>query len=98
MKNRTYDDDDGRVIADMSDLRRQPMVLPRLSKRGTGMNIESLCLLSSQSFAIEYTPRRRRIAGSRPMPERHNSKFRRTPPVSCADTPLKEGGIYSLPL
>ena len=33
MKNRTYDDDDGRVIADMSDLRRQPMVLPRLSKR-----------------------------------------------------------------
>ena len=33
MKNRTYDDDDGRVIADMSDLRRQPMVLPRLPKR-----------------------------------------------------------------
>ena len=33
MKNRTYDDDDGRVIADMSDLQRQPMVLPRLPKR-----------------------------------------------------------------
>ena len=33
MKNRTYDDDDGRVIADMSDLQRQPMLLPRLPKR-----------------------------------------------------------------
>ena len=33
MKNRTYDDDDGRVIADMSDLRRQPMLLPRLPKQ-----------------------------------------------------------------
>ena len=33
MTKRTYDDDDGRVIADMSDLQRQPMVLPRLPKR-----------------------------------------------------------------
>ncbi len=48
--------------------------LTRLLKDGTGMNIESLCLLSSQSFAIENTPRRRRIAGSRPMPERRNLK------------------------
>ena len=45
--------------------------LTRLLKGGTGMNIESLCLLSSQSFAIEYTPRRRRIAGSRPLPGRN---------------------------
>lgn len=33
MTKRTYDDDDGRVIADMSDLQRQPMLLPHLPKR-----------------------------------------------------------------
>ena len=29
-KNRIYDDDDGRTIADMSDIGRQPLFLPRL--------------------------------------------------------------------
>ncbi len=33
MTKRSYDDDDGRVVADMSGLERQPMVLPRLPKR-----------------------------------------------------------------
>ena len=33
MTKRTYDDDDNRVIADMSGLERQPMLLPRLPKR-----------------------------------------------------------------
>ena len=33
MRQRNYDDDDGRVIADMSDLERQPMLLPRRPKR-----------------------------------------------------------------
>ena len=28
-----FDDDDGRVVADMSGLERQPMLLPRLPKR-----------------------------------------------------------------
>lgn len=33
-KNRTYDDDDGRTIADMSDIGRQPMFLPHLPANG----------------------------------------------------------------
>ena len=33
-KNRTYDDDDGRTIADMSGIGRQPMFLPRFSENG----------------------------------------------------------------
>jgi hypothetical protein len=31
MKKKTYDDDDGRTIADMSDVQRQPMIVPDLS-------------------------------------------------------------------
>ena len=33
MQQRNYDDDDGRTIADMSGLERQPILLPRLPKR-----------------------------------------------------------------
>ena len=33
MQQRNYDDDDGRVVADMSGLERQPMLLPRRPKR-----------------------------------------------------------------
>ena len=34
-RNRSYEDDDGRVIADMSDVERTPILLPRLGgKRG----------------------------------------------------------------
>lgn len=33
-KNRTYDDDDGRIIADMSGIGRQPMFLPHLPENG----------------------------------------------------------------
>ncbi|MBQ6067701.1 MAG: hypothetical protein IJK89_12890 [Clostridia bacterium] len=33
MQQRNYDDDDGRTIADMSDIGRTPMLLPRLPKR-----------------------------------------------------------------
>ncbi|MCR5781521.1 MAG: hypothetical protein K6G90_02170 [Clostridia bacterium] len=33
MKNRGYEDDDGRTIADMSDVSRQPLILPRLPKK-----------------------------------------------------------------
>lgn len=33
-KNRTYDDDDGRTIADMSGIGRQPMFLPHLPENG----------------------------------------------------------------
>lgn len=33
MKRRVYDDDDGRTIADMSDVGTQPMLVPRLLKK-----------------------------------------------------------------
>lgn len=32
-EKKIYSDDDGRVIADMSGIERQPLVLPRLKKR-----------------------------------------------------------------
>ena len=32
-KNRYYDDDDGRVIADMGDVDRQPMLIPRFNRQ-----------------------------------------------------------------
>ena len=33
MRKKSYDDDDGRVVADMSGVERQPMVLPRFRRR-----------------------------------------------------------------
>ncbi|MBR2782841.1 MAG: hypothetical protein IKD93_01425 [Firmicutes bacterium] len=33
MKKRVYDDDDGRVVADMSVVERPPLLLPRLRRR-----------------------------------------------------------------
>ena len=33
MKKRGYEDDDGRTVADMSDVSRQPLILPRLPKK-----------------------------------------------------------------
>ena len=33
MRKNSYDDDDGRVVADMSGVERQPMVLPRFRRR-----------------------------------------------------------------
>ena len=30
MAKKTFDDDDGRVIADMSDIERTPLIIPRL--------------------------------------------------------------------
>ncbi len=32
-KNRQYDDDDGRTVADMSGIERQPLLIPRFSKK-----------------------------------------------------------------
>ena len=32
MAKKTYDDDDGRVVADMSDIERQPLVVPRFDR------------------------------------------------------------------
>ena len=33
MKKRVYDDDDGRTVADMSGIERQPLLLPRFRRR-----------------------------------------------------------------
>ena len=32
MPKKTYDDDDGRIVADMSDIERQPLIVPRLDR------------------------------------------------------------------
>ena len=33
MKKRVYDDDDGRTVADMSGIERQPLLLPRFHRK-----------------------------------------------------------------
>ena len=33
MKKRVYDDDDGRTVADMSGIERQPLLLPRFRRK-----------------------------------------------------------------
>lgn len=33
MSKKTFDDDDGRVVADMSGVERQPLVLPRFKRK-----------------------------------------------------------------
>ena len=40
MARRVYEDDDGRTIADMSGIERQPMIVPRLPKREKKKPIE----------------------------------------------------------
>ncbi len=57
MTKRTYDDDDGRVIADMSGLERQPMVLPRLPKRKKSAEPE---LPDAQQPELQLTGEERR--------------------------------------
>ena len=36
MKKKSYEDDDGRTVADMSELERMPLFLPRFPKRKKG--------------------------------------------------------------
>lgn len=36
MAKKTYDDDDGRTIADMSGVQRQPLIIPRFKKKEKG--------------------------------------------------------------
>lgn len=36
MAKKTYDDDDGRTVADMSGVQRQPLIIPRFKKKEKG--------------------------------------------------------------
>ena len=40
-KKKTYDDDDGRTIADMSSISRQPLILPRFKKSENNVDNEA---------------------------------------------------------
>jgi hypothetical protein len=56
-KKKTYDDDDGRTIADMSGVRRSSLFLPRsLKKHGTFAQPEE------KPTAPQYTDEQRRFA------------------------------------
>ena len=56
-KTKTYDDDDGRTVADMSGVQRSSMFLPRsLKKHGTFAKQED------ESAEPEYTNEQRRSA------------------------------------
>ena len=59
MKQKTYDDDDGRTIADMSGVQRDSMFLPRsLKKHGTFAEKEE----EEESTEPQYTNEQRRTA------------------------------------
>ena len=58
MKQKTYDDDDGRTIADMSGVQRGSMFLPRsLKKHGTFAEKEE-----EEATEPQYTNEQRRTA------------------------------------
>ncbi|MBR5428973.1 MAG: hypothetical protein IK116_00430 [Firmicutes bacterium] len=60
MKKREYDDDDGRTVADMSGIERQPLLLPRfrrrrekqLSSAGWGREERRAVLLGAMSASL----------------------------------------------
>ena len=62
-KEKQYDDDDGRVIADMSDIERQPMFIPRFDhlhkkeRRDMGREEETE---SRPEYEVQYTKEERR--------------------------------------
>ena len=58
MKQKTYDDDDGRTIADMSGVQRDSMFLPRsLKQHGTFAEKEE-----EEATETQYTNEQRRTA------------------------------------
>ena len=62
-KKRQYDDDDGRVISDMSDIERQPMIMPRFDhlhksdRRDMGQGPETE---KRPEYEVQYTDEERR--------------------------------------
>ena len=63
LKKKQYDDDDGRVISDMSDVGRQPMILPRFDhlhkseRRDIGRVEETE---NRPEYEVQYTDEERR--------------------------------------
>ena len=63
MNKKQYDDDDGRVVSDMSDVGRQPLILPRFDhlhkeeRRDMGRPDESA---SRPEYDVQYTDEERR--------------------------------------
>ncbi len=63
LKKKQYDDDDGRVISDMSDVGRQPMILPRFDhlhkseRRDMGRVEETE---NRPEYEVQYTDEERR--------------------------------------
>ena len=62
-KKKQYDDDDGRVIADMSDVGRQPLIIPRFDhfnkseRRDMGREKETE---KRPEYEVQYTGEERR--------------------------------------
>lgn len=62
-KKQQYDDDDGRVVADMSDLERQPMIIPRFDHMHKGERRDMRREEEAESrpeYEIQYTAEERR--------------------------------------
>ncbi len=55
---RTYDDDDGRVIADMSAVERPPLILPRRQKK---KEAERPPEAEDRPWESSFTPQERRV-------------------------------------
>ncbi|MBE6026845.1 MAG: hypothetical protein E7229_08050 [Clostridiales bacterium] len=62
-KKKQYDDDDGRVIADMNDIGRQPMIIPRFDhlhkseRRDMGQDTEQE---TRPEYEVQYSAEERR--------------------------------------
>ena len=55
MARKTYEDDDGRTVADMSDLERAPLLVPHLRKRrGANRSREDTGLSKSERRAFIF--------------------------------------------
>ena len=69
MGKREYDDDDGRVVADMSDVERMPLVIPRIDRdKGSGADMSrqssSASAQSSDQVTLDNEERRAMIKGA----------------------------------
>ena len=61
-KKRTYQDDDGRTIADMSGIEPSPMLLPRIPKKKTGPQEPQPSSDRPWETQEQFTPEQRRAA------------------------------------
>ena len=61
-KKRTYQDDDGRTIADMSGIESSPMLLPRIPKKKAGPQEPQPSADRPWEAQEQFTPEQRRAA------------------------------------